>query len=262
MVKACHEAKRHSSWINPDADYDQAIRTFVASILDEQSGQPFLEAFRSFHARISLCGHLNSLGQTLLKLAAPGVADTFQGSEIWDDSLVDPDNRRPVDYALRQRLLNDLKPAIESDQGDRARLCRELVSSRNDARVKLFLHHSVLFARREHPGLFTTGEFRPLEVTGAKSDSVLAFLRNSGETRASSLYPGSGPDCWPINPARARTSWRRTSTGRIRGSCLAPCRSPAGITSSPTRFTAFQPKKACDPLRARNSSPIFRWPCC
>ena len=98
MLKALHEAKVHTSWINPNAEYDEAVAEFVGRILDEGANRPFLDDFRAFQRRVSHFGLFNSLAQTLLKLAAPGVPDTYQGTELWDFSLVDPDNRRPVDY--------------------------------------------------------------------------------------------------------------------------------------------------------------------
>src|SRR5260370_11290049 len=105
MTKALHEAKVHASWINPDKEYDEAVRRFVGRILDKGSGGPFLADFRPFQGRISHYGLLNSLAQTLLKITSPGAADTYQGTELWDFSLVDPDNRRPVDYGRRRDCL-------------------------------------------------------------------------------------------------------------------------------------------------------------
>ena len=133
MVKAGHEAKRHSSWINPDPDYDNAIRAFVGLILDERSGHRFWTISGHSRREVSHFGLLNSLGQTLLKLAAPGVADTFQGCELWDFSLVDPDNRRPVDYGLWERMLGDLKPRSRKSAAARMRLCRKLPRARTTA---------------------------------------------------------------------------------------------------------------------------------
>ena len=109
MLKALHEAKVHTSWINPNAEYDDAIQEFVGRILDERSNREFLDDFRAFQRRIGHYGLLNSLSQTLLKLASPGVPDTYQGTELWDFSLVDPDNRRPVDYGRRYQMLRDLR---------------------------------------------------------------------------------------------------------------------------------------------------------
>ncbi len=111
MLKAVHEAKVHTSWINPNKAYDDGVQEFVARILDEGRSQPFLDDFREFQRRISHYGLFNGLSQTLLRIAAPGVPDTYQGTELWDFSLVDPDNRRPVDYGRRREMLAALKDA-------------------------------------------------------------------------------------------------------------------------------------------------------
>ena len=189
MLKAGHEAKVHSSWLNPNADYDAAVQDFVGLILDDRSSGAFLDDFRSFQATISHYGLLDSLSQTLLKLVSPGVPDTYQGTELWDFSLVDPDNRRPVDYGLRRQTLSDLQAAVEATAGDRRELCRTLIANKEDGRVKLYLHWCVLHARREHPGLFTTGDYRPLEIEGTNSALVFAFARENGPTRAVIAVP-------------------------------------------------------------------------
>ncbi len=111
MLKAVHEAKVHTSWINPNKAYDDGVQEFVARLLDEGRSKAFLEDFREFERRISHCGLFNSLSQTLLRLTAPGVPDTYQGTELWDFSLVDPDNRRPVDYERRRKMLESLRRA-------------------------------------------------------------------------------------------------------------------------------------------------------
>src|SRR5262249_49796670 len=108
VVKALHEAKVHSSWINPNEEYDAAVQEFVAGILDEGAGRGFLDDFLPFQRGTSHSGRLNSLAQTLRKVALRGVPDTYRGAELWDLSLVDPDNRRPVDYAHRRALLAGL----------------------------------------------------------------------------------------------------------------------------------------------------------
>ena len=162
MEKALHEAKVHSSWINPIPEYDKAVQEFVRLILDEQASGPFLADFSTFARRLTQYGFLNSLSQTLLKLASPGVPDTYQGSELWDLSLVDPDNRRPVDYARPRELLRGLQSALAAANGDMRELCRELVAARVDGRIKLYVHHQTLRCRREHPGLFSAGEYLPL----------------------------------------------------------------------------------------------------
>src|SRR5262249_33867314 len=109
MVKAVHEAKGHTSWINPNKEYDDAVTAFTAGILDEANNARFFQDFRGFQRQIHHWGLFTALSQALLKFASPGVPDTYQGTELWDFSLVDPDNRRPVDYDLRRRLLHDLK---------------------------------------------------------------------------------------------------------------------------------------------------------
>jgi (1->4)-alpha-D-glucan 1-alpha-D-glucosylmutase len=177
MQKAIHEAKEHTSWINPDPVHDDAVRKFVSRILDQEGNQRFLDDFREFQARISNFGMFNSLAQTLLKITSPGVPDTYQGTELWDFSLVDPDNRRPVDYELRKRLLRRLKELIAQTGPDLWRLAQELVETRADGRIKLYLTYLALRCRREHPGLFTEGEYVALESAGSKAAHVFAFGR-------------------------------------------------------------------------------------
>src|SRR5262249_44150303 len=109
MDKAVHEAKVHSSWINPDSAHDDAVRSFVADVLNPEKSREFLDDFQRFQQRISHYGLFNSLSQTLLKITMPGVPDLYQGTELWDFSLVDPDNRRPVDYERRRTMLRELR---------------------------------------------------------------------------------------------------------------------------------------------------------
>ncbi len=189
MQKAIHEAKEHTSWINPDSTHDEAVRQFVSRVLDESNNRRFLNDFREFQRRISDCGLFNSLAQTLLKITSPGVPDTYQGTELWDFSLVDPDNRRPVDYELRERLLGDLKEATERAGTDLRRLARELVDTRADGRVKLYLTWQALHCRRSHPGLFAEGEYLPIETAGSRSQNVLAFARQLSNHRAIVVVP-------------------------------------------------------------------------
>ena len=126
----------HTSWINPNEEYDAAVREFTARILDNRTGGPFLKDFRPFQRKISHFGLLNSLAQTLLKFTLPGVPDTYQGTELWDFSLVDPDNRRPVDFVERARLLQELRSKGGSN---RAELAAELLHSKENGRVKLYV---------------------------------------------------------------------------------------------------------------------------
>ena len=178
LVKALHEAKVNTSWINPNPAYDDAARQFVARILDPQTGAEFLSNFRPFQQRISHYGLFNSLAQTLLKLAAPGVPDIYQGTELWDYSFVDPDNRRPVDYEVRHRQLTDLQARVRTAGKHLRDLTEELVATRTDGRIKLYIIWRLLTCRRDFPGLFTEGAYVPLDADGPQRDHVFAFQRS------------------------------------------------------------------------------------
>jgi (1->4)-alpha-D-glucan 1-alpha-D-glucosylmutase len=231
MLKALHEAKVHSSWINPDPDYDKAIQEFVRLILNEEVNGAFLNDFRSFQHRVSHLGLFNSLSQTLLKLASPGVPDTYQGSELWDFRLVDPDNRRPVDYPKRAEMLRQLESAVAGSNADARDLCRDLVAAKEDGRVKLFVHYKSLVLRREQPGLLSAGDYFPVAGEGARGDHLFAFIRRSGTTSVlvavprllASMVPDStqmplGEAVWPnthlVLPAEVSSDdWRNIFTG-------------------------------------------------
>jgi (1->4)-alpha-D-glucan 1-alpha-D-glucosylmutase len=188
LLKAVREAKVHTSWTNPNARYDEALVGFAGAILDPDRSAAFLEDLVLFQARVTHFGALNSLGQTLVKLTAPGVPDFYQGSELWDLSLVDPDNRRPVDWAERTRLLDEVLAAVAAAP-DRAALAHELVKSWTDGRVKLFVIHEGLAVRRAHRALFEGGAYRPLDARGAWSEHVCAFARTAGDATAVTIIP-------------------------------------------------------------------------
>ena len=203
LLKAVHEAKVHTSWISPNARYDDALAKFTETILDPDRSAAFLEDFTLFHARIAHFGALNSLGQTLVKLTAPGVPDFYQGSELWDLNLVDPDNRRPVDWDERSRLLDELLTAIAAAP-DRAALAHELVKTKADGRVKLFVIHEGLRVRRARRALFEAGAYQPLEARGAWAEHVCAFARVAGDGVAVTIIPRllarRGIDALPLGP--------------------------------------------------------------
>src|SRR5262249_7698229 len=188
LMKAVHEAKSHTSWINPDLRYDRAIAAFAEAVLDPARSQPFLDDFQAFHARVAHFGALNSLAQTLIKITAPGVPDFYQGTELWDLNLVDPDNRRPVDWALRRRLLGGLRHALAATP-DRASVAFELFKSKDDGRVKLPLIAEALAFRRAHPALFASGDYRPLEAHGTLAEHVCAFARVTEAGAALTVVP-------------------------------------------------------------------------
>ncbi len=189
LLKALREAKVHTSWINPISEYDDAILEFVDRILDPEANRAFLDDFRAFQQRVSHYGLFNSLSQTLLKLAAPGVPDTYQGTELWDFSLVDPDNRRPVDYDGRRRMLRELQSAAEAAGLDLRKLARGLVAAKEDGRIKLFITYRSLQCRRDHPGLFTAGDYIPLAAEGSKAVHLFAFARRAGDARTLVAVP-------------------------------------------------------------------------
>ena len=167
MAKAMKEAKLNTSWVQPNDKRDSAVADFIARILDPSPRNRFLESFIPLAGEVARMGAINSLSQVLLKLTAPGVPDVYQGNEIWDFSLVDPDNRRPVDYLERKKMLAALKVA---DPG-------ELLDNWSDGRIKLFLTHRLLTFRRENPELFRDGSYRPLGLTGEFADCCIAFAR-------------------------------------------------------------------------------------
>jgi (1->4)-alpha-D-glucan 1-alpha-D-glucosylmutase len=180
MEKATREAKLHTSWINPDEAYDAALANFVAAILNPDEKGPFLDDLAGVARRVAFFGRINSLAQTLLKLTSPGVPDTYQGTELWDLSLVDPDNRRPVDYELRRRALSALDERATDDAG-RARLAAELLAQAEDGRIKLYLVATALRHRRAHRELYRRGDYLPLEATGKRSAHLCAYARARGD---------------------------------------------------------------------------------
>jgi (1->4)-alpha-D-glucan 1-alpha-D-glucosylmutase len=179
MVKALREAKIHSSWLNPDEEYEQAARDFISKILSSEG--LFSKDFAEFQAPIARAGMFNSLSQTLLKITAPGVPDFYQGTEIWDFSLVDPDNRRPVDYEHRKRLLDSLR---DKKAGDRRSLADDLLRSAPDGRIKMFVTTDALHYRQNNRDLFERGEYLPLQPAGERDRHVICFARKFGDKTA------------------------------------------------------------------------------
>ncbi|HEY9198189.1 MAG TPA: malto-oligosyltrehalose synthase, partial [Gammaproteobacteria bacterium] len=176
MLKAIKEAKVHTSWINPDEEYETAMRSFVGALLDSNGRNPFLADFMPFQQRIARFGLLNGLAQTLLKLTMPGMPDIYQGNELWALNLADPDNRRPVDYARRKVLLDELRTSVRNRAQLPARVTH-WVEHMEDGRIKLYVTWRALMLRREHPRLFGAGRYLGLEVTGTLAEHVCAFAR-------------------------------------------------------------------------------------
>lgn len=177
QLKALREAKLRSSWTSPDQDYEQACASFIERLLTARDGTQLRRALAQAVKLAACGGALNSLGQSLLRMTCPGVPDLYQGCEYWDFSLVDPDNRRPVDYAQRQRSLDQLKDPAE------------LLTHWQDGRIKQWLIARTLNVRRHLPDLFAHGDYQPLKVHGRHADRLIAFCRRHGEHLAISLVP-------------------------------------------------------------------------
>jgi (1->4)-alpha-D-glucan 1-alpha-D-glucosylmutase len=180
MGKAAREAKIHTSWIEENPEYLKALVRFVKETLAGRTARRFLPSFVPFQRRVAQAGMVNSLSQLVLKLASPGVPDFYQGTELWDLSLVDPDNRRAVDFAARQRLLADLRPILDRlEQGMTAeRAVGDLFAHWTDGRIKLLVTTCGLRFRRQHRALMLHGAYTPLEIDGERADHVVAFARH------------------------------------------------------------------------------------
>ena len=166
MLKAMREAKVRTSWVSNNAEYEKALFDYIDAMLADPE---FVAEMEEFVGQIQMAGRVNSLAQTLLKYTVPGVPDLYQGGELWDLSLVDPDNRRPVDYALRMRLLNEV----------RTKMCAKCAMGRMDEGVpKLWVIHHALQLRKEHPEWFgVDADYVPLSSEGKKAEHVIAFRR-------------------------------------------------------------------------------------
>jgi len=180
MFKAVKEAKVNTSWIQEDKSWEEAVQAFVRGLFALSPKHAFWKAFLPFADRIARVGAHNSLSQLALKLASPGVPDIYQGCELWDLSLVDPDNRRPVDFEIRKRILGE----VQEDPRTRAELARDLYQSWPDGRIKLFLTQAGLRTRRDNPGIFGDGEYLPLETQGNRAERLVAFARREKESGA------------------------------------------------------------------------------
>jgi (1->4)-alpha-D-glucan 1-alpha-D-glucosylmutase len=186
MIKAVREAKRHTAWLKPDGAYENGVREFVTKILDPVRGKEFLEDFLPFQKRVAHFGMLNALSQVLLKAASPGVPDFYQGSELWDLNLVDPDNRRPVDFDRRIGYLDEISRIGE---GDRSGYIAGILGNAGDGRIKLFTTYCALAVRAARGDLFTGGEYIPLKVGGAHAGRAVAFARRSENSWALVVAP-------------------------------------------------------------------------
>ncbi|MEO1561679.1 MAG: malto-oligosyltrehalose synthase, partial [Cyanobacteria bacterium J06632_19] len=228
IIKAIREAKVHTAWLKNDSDYEDGFTNFAEKVLKDSPDNEFLEAFRPFQQKIQYYGILNSLSQSLIKLTAPGLPDIYQGTELWDLSLVDPDNRRPVNFSIRQKYLEEIKSQNEAHLLD---YIAQLLETPEDARVKLFLIYKALQTRKEFLDLFQRGTYEKLTIVGSLKSHIVGFSRELGEQKViiiaprffSSLveigeYP-FGEKVWQetriVAPADSTTVWQDVFTGKI-----------------------------------------------
>jgi (1->4)-alpha-D-glucan 1-alpha-D-glucosylmutase len=210
MIKAVREAKVHTGWLKPDADYEEAFLNFIEKILEPSEANSFLLEMRPWARRIARFGALNSLSQTLLKLTCPGVPDLYQGTELWDLHFVDPDNRRPVDFALRRKRLEAMQSADRENCGA---LLTDVLSHWEDGRVKLLLIFKTLNFRRGQPELFHAGSYIPLAVEGPAALHVCAFARRERDRWMIAAVPRFPTGLFQAEdaPLGRRAEWRDTA---------------------------------------------------
>jgi (1->4)-alpha-D-glucan 1-alpha-D-glucosylmutase len=207
MLKAVKEAKLHTSWTDPNEKFEEALKAFIAAILPKSGAarSPFLRDVAAVAARAGRSGLWNSLSRIVLHLTAPGVPDLYRGDELWNFTLVDPDNRRPVDVERRSTLLAGISERYDASASSRAALLGEIVATPEDDRTKLLVTWRALQARRTRTELFARGSYEPIEVAGDRARHVVAFARRLGNeasiTIASRLTYGlSGSDRAPVGP--------------------------------------------------------------
>ncbi len=177
LSKALREAKLHSNWTTPNSEYEEATSNFALQLLNQK--HPFWKSFQKFHQKVADWGIVNSLAQVLLKFTTPGVPDVYQGCEFWDLSLVDPDNRRPVDYEKRLQWLEEIEQGLAEGKED---FIQSLWQDRYSGRIKLWLTHTLLQERKAQPDVFAKGKYIPLQVEGKYREHVFAFARKQGST--------------------------------------------------------------------------------
>lgn len=242
MTKAMREAKHYSNWNEPNEKYEAGVHEFTESIFSENSG--FRKTFLPFVNQLGFYGMLYSLGQVLLKITAPGIPDIYQGCELWDLSMVDPDNRRPVDYALRQNLLDELS---QGTQNNKTALLKNLLENWRDGRIKLYTTWQALQARRQFPELFAAGQYLPLAASFQEQAQVLAFARETANQWALIFIPLNvvsltEPENFPLGmaawqnatvtlPENCPKKWKEVFTGETRAL--------SGTVALAEIFTAF-----------------------
>jgi (1->4)-alpha-D-glucan 1-alpha-D-glucosylmutase len=186
LIKAVREAKVHTAWLKPDTTYEDAFVAFAEEILTPSKDNQFLDQMLAFQKKVAHYGIFNSISQALIKITSPGVPDLYQGTELWDLSLVDPDNRRPVDFGTRARLLREIRAGVKRDI---LQLIEDLLGRKEDGRIKLLVIYRALQARAKHRLLFQQGSYLPLKASGRFKDHIIAFARNREKSWAVTVAP-------------------------------------------------------------------------
>jgi (1->4)-alpha-D-glucan 1-alpha-D-glucosylmutase len=209
-VKALREAKVNTSWLNPDEAYETAVCEFLSRILSLSSANSFLQDFLPFQHRLAQYGIYNSLCQVLIKILAPGVPDFYQGTELWDFSLVDPDNRQPVDYFHRQQRLSEIHHMQKTTSS--LDFVHALLNDAENGLIKMFLTTTALHVRKKNPKLFLEGSYLPLEAKGEQAHHVCGFIRQDHKSSCLTVFPrflaSLIPD--PTAPPLGESVWGQT----------------------------------------------------
>jgi (1->4)-alpha-D-glucan 1-alpha-D-glucosylmutase len=186
MIKAVREAKVHTAWLKPDKEYEDSLLSFTASVLERADHNQFAKDVAAFARRIAPYGIWNSLAQVLLKLTSPGLPDFYQGTELWDLSLVDPDNRRPVDYPKREEYLRQIR---RNEQASVEDLLKDLLEKKEDGRIKLYVIYRSLHTRAAMKELFASGDYLPVRPEGDRADHIVSFARRKGPEWSLTVVP-------------------------------------------------------------------------
>jgi (1->4)-alpha-D-glucan 1-alpha-D-glucosylmutase len=245
MLKSMREAKTYTTWEAPNKDYEDAVLAYVADALCPERSRTFLAAFLPFQNRIAELGMLNSLVQTTLKLTVPGVPDIYQGAELWDLSLADPDNRRPIDFSRRIQMLQLLDASAA-----RGELSIEGLKEKwRDGSIKLYITSAILRFRRDNAELFSKGDYEVLHATGTKADNICAFSRRLGDSRiivAASRFPSQlicscswSDTAIPLPIGADSVRWKNVLTGAVLNATNREL--SAGMTFSELPVAIFSP---------------------
>jgi (1->4)-alpha-D-glucan 1-alpha-D-glucosylmutase len=226
MIKATREAMVHTKWTVPNVKHEKALVDFIAAIMKPSADNEFLRDFLRFQQEIAFYGALNGLAQVLIKIAFPGVPDFYQGSELWDLRLVDPDNRGPVEFGKRSACLRDI-----CGEQRNSTILPDLLAHWPDGRIKLFIICKALGFRMANSNLYTNGEYTPLGATGGRKENVVAFARHFRNTWSIVAVPRLGTKLvargqWPVGegvwestglalPKNAPRTWKNVFTGEI-----------------------------------------------